>query len=275
MNWIGVLAVFLAFPVFALGCWSAKRGISASISLLGWGIGVILAVPALLYFAYYAGLFGEPIWFYKLRAVAGTELLASLAGFLAGWFQVRVIPRLRLSRWGTRLLMPVLLGFGVAVPYLKPLLRPQQIHFLREQWKDGVCLQSTASTCGPASAATVSHHLGFQVSERELALAAYTSASGTENWYLARALDRLGLEASFAFSKTLEAPLPAIVGVSLKENGNSGHFIALLEKQGDKYVFGDPMEGRFTNTLAGLADKYEFTGFMLSVQPEPQSTNAR
>lgn len=269
MNWLGIITVLLAFAAFAFGCWSAKRIKSSKVIIFAWILCSILSIPAALYFAYYTRLFGEPLWFYRLRVVTGTELLAFPAGFLAGWLHVRVVPRMRLSRWGTHLIIPVLLGFGIAVPYLKPILkRPQPMSALGEQWKDGVCLQSTFSTCGPASAATVLNELGVKVSEKELAVAAYTSVSGTENWYLARALRKRGFQTAFYFSKTLDAPLPAIVGVRLKESGNSGHFIALLSRQGDRFVFGDPMEGRFTNTLAGLAEKYQITGFMMSIQRE-------
>jgi hypothetical protein len=273
MNWLGLIAVLLAYPAFVFGCWSARRKLTAQLSLFGWGMGVVLAIPATLYFTYYTKLFGEQIWFYQLRTLPGSELLAALAGFLAGWVHIRVIPRLRLSKQGTHLMIPALLGFVVAVPYLKPFLRPQQIHFVRAQWRDGVCLQSTASTCGPAAAATILNHLGITTSERELAVAAFTSASGTENWYLARALRRYGVQTSFAFSKDLNAVFPAIVGVRLKESANSGHFIALFGRQSNKFIFGDPMEGRFTNSIAEVADKYEFTGFMLSIQSITQPSH--
>ena len=271
MNWLGLTTVFLAFPALALGCWLAKRNFSQGKVLLCWCAGLVLALPATVYFVYYTGLFGEPIWFYELRTLPGTELLAFPAGFLAGWIQVRIVPRLRLSPWGTRLIIPIVLGFAIAVPYLKPLLRqPQPMSVLHDQWQNGVCLQSTFSTCGPASAATILHYLGVNATESELALASHTSARGTENWYLARAIRQYGLQTFFEFSKTLDGPLPAIVGVRLKANGNSGHFIALLEKHGNNLVFGDPMQGRFTNTLAELTDQYEFTGFMLSVQRNPK-----
>lgn len=273
MNWLGLTSALFAFPVFVWGCRCARTNLPPTKTILAWGVGVLLTIPGALYIAYYARLFGEPIWFYQLRAAPGSELLAFPAGFLAGLLHVRIVPRLRLSRWGARLIVPLLLGFGVALPYLKPLVKPQPIHVFREQWSDGVCLQSTYSTCGPASAATIMHHLGLTVSEKELAVAAHTSASGTENWYLARALRRRGMLVSFVFSKQIDGPLPAIVGVKLKECNNAGHFIALLEKRDDRFIFGDPMEGRFTNTLANLAGKYEFTGFMLSIQPQPQSAH--
>src|SRR5205085_2364911 len=111
---------------------------------------------------------------YRIRAVPGSELLTSLAGVLAGWAQVRMVPHLRLSPVGKRFLVPVMLGFALSLPYLKPLLRPLHPDALREEWKGEVCLQSTSSTCGPAAAATIVRRLGGHLSERELATEAFT-----------------------------------------------------------------------------------------------------
>ncbi len=209
-------------------------------------------------------MLGEPLWFYRLRTITGSELLASLAGFGAGWMQVRIVPQLKLSKIGARFLMPLLLVFVLTLPYLKPVFRPLRKANLHEQWEDDVFLQSSFSTCGPASAATVLHYFGERVSERELAEEAFACASGTENWYLARALRRRGFTTTFSFDKELRV-LPAIAGVRLKEADNSGHFIALLERQGESLVTGDPMVGRRTNTLAELREKYDFTGFCMVI----------
>ena len=230
----------------------------------------LLAIPAVVYDVYYSKLLGEPIWLYRIRAVPGSELLASLAGFLAGWAQVRATPHLKLSALGRRFLIPLVLSFTLALPYLKPLLRPLPSAALRDHWKDDVCLQSTSSTCGPASAATIVRRLGGRLSERDLAKESFTSRSGTENWYLRRTLCRHGFKASFVLSNPSKAPLPAIAGVRLR-NLNFGHFIALLERNGGEFVIADPMEGLSTNKLADLEARYQFTGFFLAVQNENQS----
>ncbi|HWF18098.1 MAG TPA: cysteine peptidase family C39 domain-containing protein [Verrucomicrobiae bacterium] len=208
---------------------------------------------------------GEPLWLYRLRTVTGSELLAGLMGFGAGWMQARIVPKLNLSKVGAQLLVPFLLVFGIALPYLKPIFRPLHTSNLREIWQDNVCLQSSFSTCGPASAATVLRNLGGNVSERELAEESFSCSSGTENWYLARALRRRGFMTTFVRDERFRS-LPAIAGVRLKQADNSGHFIALLEWQGDRLVTGDPMVGRSTNTLAELREKYDFTGFAMLVR---------
>lgn len=264
MNWMLIPTLILGFAAFGVGCQWARRTSGRAI-LVSWLLVMLLAAPGVLYAAYYSRLLGEPIWLYQTRTMPGSELLASFAGFAAGWFQVRVIPGLRLSRAGKMLLVPVLLAFGLMLPYLKPVFRPLRLSSLRDEWSEGVCMQSSFATCGPASAATILRELGVQASERELAVEAFSCASGTENWYLARALRRRGLTTGFRLDKNLQAPLPAIAGVRLVNLDNSGHFIALLKHEGGGFVVADSMEGRFTNTLVQLRDKYAFTGFLMTV----------
>lgn len=264
VNWFLIPTLLLAFIAYALGKRWAGRVSSRAIVYLGWCVVLVLAIPGVLYAAYYSKLLGEPIWLYQLRTITGSELLAGLAGFAAAWVQVRIAPALNLSKVGVPSLVPILFAFGLALPYLKPLFRPLRTSTLREQWKDGVCMQSSLSTCGPASAATILNHLGVNVTERELAEEAFSCASGTENWYLARALRRRGFITTFLYDTNLSA-LPAIAGVRLKEADNSGHFIALLERQGDRLITGDPMVGRSTNTLVELREKYQFTGFCMMI----------
>jgi len=265
MNWLGSFAVALGFLGYFLGLYCARK-VTGRVSAFLAVFALVLAVPAIIYDLYYTKVLGEPIWLYRVRAVPGTELLASLAGLLAGWVQGRMVPHLRLSSLGKRFLVPVVFGFAISLPYLKPLLRPLRSGTLREEWKGEACLQSTPSTCGPAAAATIVRRLGGRLSERELAREGFTSRSGTENWYLARTLRRHGFQTDFLLSDPSKVPLPAIAGVRLRSLGNAGHFVALLERDGDRLVVADPMEGLSTNTVANLKGAYEFTGFFLLIR---------
>jgi hypothetical protein len=265
MNWFLIPSLLLGFIAFALGKKWAECVRSRGVVLLSWCLVLLLALPGFLYDAYYSKLLGEPIWLYELRTWTGSELLAALMGFAVGWIQARTVPKLKLSKVGSRWLVPVLLCFSLALPYLKPVFRPLRTSKLVDQWQDGVCMQSSFSTCGPASAATVLRYFGTNVLERELAEEAFTCASGTENWYLARTLRRHGFKTTFLYDDGF-AVLPAIAGVRLKDSDNSGHFIALLQRQGGRLVTGDPMVGRATNTMSELREKYEFTGFSMTVQ---------
>jgi len=267
MNWWGMATVVIGFCLFVpANRWTHQPASTNSSAAIN-AVMVLLAMPALFFAFHYTKLLGEPIWLYRLRALPGSELLAALAGVSVGWAQRRWAPKLCLSRAGQRLLVPVSLVMLLALPHLKPVLRPLRKTSLQDTWRDGVCLQSSGATCGPASAATILRQLGREASERELASESHTSASGTENWYLARALRKRGMKVEFERDKSLQPALPAIAGVRLKEAGNAGHFIALLARQNGRFVVGDPLEGRATYSLSELQSRYEFTGFFMSVRP--------
>ncbi|MDB6028223.1 MAG: peptidase bacteriocin processing [Verrucomicrobiales bacterium] len=266
MNWFGLATLPLGFIAFAIGQRIARKTYSLSIQrLLLCGI-ALLALPGIIYAVYYLKILGEPIWLYRLRTIPGSELLASLAGFPAGWIQIRAMNRLPVSRLGKTFLIPVVLAVGLLLPHLKPLLRRLPVEDIPDQWRGDACIQSTASTCGPASAATVLRFLGIKSSERELAAESFTSASGTENWYLARSLRRRGMHTSFVLSIPAEVSLPAIAGVRLGQFGDTGHFITLLDRKGDQLIYSDPMHGLSTNNLVDLKSEYQFTGFFLVIQ---------
>ncbi len=266
MNWLGVFAVVLGFLGYFLGLYWARKVRARVPSFLAVCVALVLAMPAIVYDLYYARVLGEPIWLYRIRTVPGSELLASFVGLFAGWIQGRMVPHWHLSALGKQFLVPVLLGLAIALPHLKPLFRPLRSGTLREKWKGEACLQSTPSTCGPAAAATIVRGLGGGLLERELARESFTCSSGTENWYLARTLRRHGFQTAFVLSDPSKVALPAMAGVRLKSLGNSGHFIALLGRSGNKLVVADPMEGISTNRLADLEGPYEFTGFFLLIR---------
>lgn len=266
MNWWGMATVVVGFCLFvSANRWTHRPAFTNSPAVVDV-VMVLLATPAALFAFHYTKLLGEPIWLYRLRALPGSELLAALAGVSAAWVQGRWVPRLNLSHVGKRLLVPVSLVVLLAIPYLKPVFRPLRMNSLLDTWRDEVCLQSSGATCGPASAATILRQFGLPTTERELAVESHTSASGTENWYLARALRKRGMKVVFTRDNTLQPSLPAIAGVRLKETANAGHFIALLARQDGELVVGDPLEGRSTNSLAELQRRYDFTGFFMRVR---------
>ena len=166
-----------------------------------------------------------------------------------------------------KLVAPAVLLSLVLVPYAKPVLSPLAFDRPRTQPGDGTVLQSTFSTCGPASAATLLNLLGRPASEQELARESFTSRGGTENWYLARALRRRGLDVAFEIqpADSVVVPSPAIAGVVLR--GGAGHFIAILDSAGAEVTFVDPLEGKHTIKKADLAARYRLTGFFMVVRP--------
>lgn len=225
---------------------------------------IVSALPAICYVGYYLHLVDEPVWLYRIRAMSGAELLAGTIGLPVGWLMIRLgssaSQAVRLSTVGLAI-APML----VVIPYAKPLTTPLDRERLQARWENDVCLQSTASTCGPSSAATLLRAFGLPGDEAELAMEAYTSASGTEIWYLARALRARGLTVSFQTTEPNPKTLlyPAIAGTRL---GDRGHFIAILGREGDEYVIGDPLIGRERLPASQIGRLRHFTGFFLLVE---------
>lgn len=252
------------FGVYALGvtcCWWGS--LLARKFPKQWWMTVpltLLAVPCMVYVLYYAHLWDEPIWLYQWRSIPGTELLAALGGLLVGWCHWHVPFRLK----GSLGFISCFFVLWLSVPYLKQIISPLDKNQLKEAWKDGVCMQSTTSTCGPASAATLMKSMGIEVTEKELATDAFTTRSGTENWYLKRAIEKHGVICNYVRREPGSSALlyPAIAGVRLGER--AGHFIAILGETPEHYIVGEPMTGRRLLRKDRIdRGGYEFTGFFM------------
>jgi len=229
-------------------------------------IGILAAIPAMVFAAYYTKIFGEALWLYRFRSLPFTELTAAGIGFLAGWLQDQRRRNPQWKRRGSAFFIPFLTLICVAAPYLKQiLLRPDWSRF-EDRWSENVCLQSSESSCGPASAATLLRQFGKAANEREIARESFTSRRGTENWYLLRAIRRRGLDAHYSVVAPGAEHLlfPAIAGVKLNSAGGSGHFIVLLGRSGEKLIVGDPLDGRVELSLKDLEERYTFTGFYMT-----------
>ncbi|MFA6240954.1 MAG: cysteine peptidase family C39 domain-containing protein [Candidatus Hydrogenedentales bacterium] len=255
--------LILAFGLFFVAYRIAPR-IETATARTAWYVFALLSpVPALLMALFYLHLYDDSVSFYAFRAFPYSELSASGAGVAAGTLAYWV-NRVRVAGFffipGVLLLMVL----GIAAPYAKPMLAPVDPSVYRNTWRDGVCIQSTAS-CGAASVATILKHFGIDATEKEIALECYTYVAGTENWYLARALRRRGLKVTFCIDPPLPEvlPVPCIAGVNM---GAAGHFITILEQNGDSYVVGDPLVGRATYSKEDLFREFRFTGFFMAVK---------
>lgn len=256
-NWLGVISAILAFAAFFVTYRSARRIATKSKILIGL-MAIIAAIPAASFAVYYAHELPELSWYYHFRSIAGTELLMVFIG-VAGGMVATLIPRFLLG-------IPL---FGVAAfsiaPIIKPFIGPIPNGTFKNKWDGEVCLQSTPSTCGAASMATIMKLLGADVTESELAAEAHSYSGGTEAWYLARAARSRGFKVNFEFSHRFspEHGLPAVVGVRL---GSIGHFIAILGQKGDKFIIGDPLRGREVLSRQELEQRYDFTAFHMLIK---------
>jgi len=228
----------------------------------------MLAMPGVLFAVYYLGVFREPVWLYRFRSVSFTELAASGAGFFAGLLHGKFSESARFRRFAGRWLFAEILAIGLLVPYLKPIMRPPRWNEFQDRWSDDVCLQTSESSCGPACVATLLRRFAKMATEEQVARASFTSRSGTENWYLARTLRKFGFDVRFLYEPDVNKPwpFPAIAGVQLPGSGKTGHFITVLDRIGDKYVIGDPLEGKTIQSQSALRRTYDFTGFFMIVK---------
>lgn len=229
---------FAAYALTVACCWwgsriARRKGFSVGTFLFF----LLLSVPGCCYSVFYLRLWDEPMWLYRMRAIPGSEMPAGLMGLLAGWIQGNLH-----GRWKVSLPLVMMLVLVItSIPYIKQLSGPLE---LREKWRDGVCLQSSPSTCGPASAATLLTMMGIPTTEAEIAQDAFSTSSGTENWYLKRAIEKRGVACRYEWvpAPIKHLPYPCIAGLRL--GPQSGHFIAILAEEDEGYLIADPIYGR-------------------------------
>jgi len=252
-----------AAALFWSGYTLEQRADSTARKVALWAFSLIFAIPGMLFVLYYVHLFDSAAWFYNLRILAGVEVASCGLGLVAGVTQRWWGP----ESFGERAIVPTVFLMLVLIPFVKPMLDPLDVRQLQDRFEGDVCLQSTFSTCGPASAVTLLRSFGANSTEKQFALECFTSRGGTEIWYLARALRRRGYATSVVIQKQAgeRLPAPAIAGVVLR--GGAGHFIAVLSSKDDSVTIADPLKGKFVLTMSELQQQYHFTGFFLLVHP--------
>lgn len=256
MNQLGIIALVLSICAFALTT-NYLRLRSSRIRCMFLCAFTLLSLPSVLFAAYYLHILPERAWFYTLRSWAGTEFLLIFLGCAVGTL-ASLLPRVLL---GVPLF--ILLTIGI-VPFIKPLIGPIPDSAFRELWQGDTCLQSTASTCGPASVATILRQLGSDSPELAIARASFSYTGGTEAWYLARYVRTKGFVPSFDFRSTFSPAVgfPSVVGVRL---GGAGHFIAVLDISDQQVTFADPLSGASRISLTQFEHRYQFTGFHMVI----------
>jgi len=263
LNPVALPAILCAAVLYRLGIALERRANSRKAKIWLFAVAVFLATPCFLFALYYTHLFDNAAWFYRFRALPYSELVISASGLLAGsvysWFAPET--------FGERIAIPVSLFVFLAIPFVKPILDPINLDLLRDSCDGEVCMQSTLSTCGPSSSATILKAFGQKASEKQLARECLTSRGGTEVWYIARAFERRGFHAIVQIQPegNVLPPSPAIAGVVLP--GGAGHFIAILSQNAQDVAIGDPMKGKLTLKKSQLRSYYNFTGFFLVIQP--------
>jgi len=176
----------------------------------------------------------------------------ALLGFLAS--MLLATPLSRLPRRSTRALVVLFAVCAVVsaavLPFLSPALIRGRLSRLVTRFDiDGICLQGTTYTCGPAAAVTALRRLGLNADEGEIAILAHTSAfSGTQPDSLCQALRQRygpdGLECDVRFLKSIDELRDADAAVVLvKYRLMVDHYVAVLAVTDDTITLGDPLNG--------------------------------
>ena len=195
MNVMVLPTLAVALILFIFGEWLWRHTYINVIKSLAIVLAFFLSIPGILFSVYYLHLFDGMAWFYELRSLPLSELTASGAGLFVG-----VIASIFHDRkFTSKPFLLALLALGIVGPYLKPIVAPIPADQFQERWVEDVCLQSTPSSCGAASAATLFRAFDVNISESEVAQKCFTYRGGTENWYLARL---------FAYSGGGRTPIP-------------------------------------------------------------------
>jgi predicted double-glycine peptidase len=167
------------------------------------------------------------------------------------------------------LLAVSVIGFSVR-PFLSKALVSNRLSGLTTYMYEDVCMQSTAFTCGPASAVTALRKLGVNAHEGSLALAAHsTPVTGTPEDQLVLAINDKygsdGIDSSFRrFDSVLQLKDFLLTVVPVRITALKGHYVTVLNVTNDLITIGDPAYGRKTMTHANFAKMWKFSGITLN-----------
>lgn len=200
---------------------------------------LIFAIPAVLFLSNYLLHIPDGTWFINFHSLPGAEASSGLVGAILG--VMFACSRVR-PNWIYIPVLTVSMIIGailLVIPFVKQILYKLDYSQLENRWNNGICQQSSGSTCVPSSCATVIRVLGGNLTERELATEAGTTERGTEIWYMMRAIRRHGYEMEPLAVKSLkEMQAPAILGVKI---GTAGHVVALISMDDASLKIADPL----------------------------------
>jgi hypothetical protein len=226
-----LLAVILAL----VGAWMGA--VSKRLPRQWW---LVAFIPPFLVVALVLSVVFSGEWRFVLMAFVAALLLST--------------PLARLPKWKYRLPVGVFAAAIVCYMSVWPCLaaaasRNQLAALPTRLDGDGVCLQSTKYTCGPASAVTALRRLGLDAQEAELALLARTSrVTGTPADVLASVIQerygRNGIEARYReFRDLAELKDAGLTLVVVKIGLLTDHWLTVLEVNDHEVVVADPLSG--------------------------------
>ena len=236
-----------------------------------WAIGYV--VPLILIFAYALAFRVPAILFLPpfCWLLMGIKKLATF-GFIAPLVlttPLSRVPRTR-NRFAITVLMAVIVFFMSLWPFLAPIVDRGQLSRLQTKVNsDGICLQSTPYTCGPAAAVTALRKLRLSTEEGQIAILSCTSEQeGTPVDMLADGLQHEYANGGLAvkcrafknISELRQAGLTlAVIKYSLIED----HWVTVLEVTDSEVIVGDPLAGLARLPHDEFCKRWRFVGIVL------------
>lgn len=183
-----------------------------------------------------------PLWFQSNATSVTWAILAGLFPFLLAFTATFAWYTRHRSR--RRLLFLVVIANVVLVPVQFQINWP--IAELLSTEVREVTLQSTGSSCVPASLANVAHRYGVALSEREAARYLGTTFSGNSLGDVRHALHRLGIPHRTLNARTnrlADVSTPAILLVDHPAVGRERHAVVFFGRAGGGFEVWDPLTG--------------------------------
>jgi predicted double-glycine peptidase len=264
--WLAALVALLcALAGVALGLWFSR--LRSPYWTIGYFIPLVLVLVYALAYHIPAIMFAPPFSWMMM----GIKKFA-VFGFITT--MVLTTPLSRVPQKRVRILILMLMAlmvfFMAILPFVAPMINREQLSRLHTNIdKNGICMQTTDYTCGPASAVTALRKLGLPAEEGRIAILSCTSfQEGTPEDMLADALNQeyaaQGLSAKCrVFKSVVELKQVGLTLAVVKYGFLVDHWVTVLEVTDSEVVIGDPLGGLDRLSYQDFAKKWRFVGIVL------------
>ncbi|HEV2692796.1 MAG TPA: cysteine peptidase family C39 domain-containing protein [Verrucomicrobiae bacterium] len=264
--WLAAFVSLLcALAGAGLGWWFSRQ--RSPYCMIGYFIPAVLMVVFIVAFYVPALLFTPPVSWLMM----GLKKFA-VFGFIASMILTTALSRLSKGRDRSMvcLLMSAIVFYMAIWPFLAPAVDRKQLAGLKTSLDDnGICLQTTDHTCGPASAVTALRKLGLPADEGQMAILSCTSfQEGTPPDLLADAMQREygkdGLAVKCrAFKNIAELKQAGLTLAVVKYGFMVDHWVTVLEVTDSEVVIGDPLGGLGRMSYDEFLKRWRFIGIVM------------